>query len=155
MADNVQSAWGSSWGKSWGNAWGATGSTPKPPELQDVEWLGGGDLQHLNARTQSAEEKRAEREALGIIPPEVKRAIDVVAMIEARDPMAALDNEAQAIEALARELEQDEIAWRDFYAELLRDALRVLIDEELACRLRALMEEQDEEQVIILMLSEM
>lgn len=120
------------------------------------QWLGGGgDYQHLDARLQSAEERQAEREALGIVPAEVRRAIDVVARIEARDPVAALDNEAQAIEALARELEQDELEWRDFYADLLRDALRGLIHEELARRLRALMEEQDEEQMILLMLSEM
>ena len=127
-----------------------------PPVKPAVEWLGGGgDYRHLDVKQQSAEAKRAEREALGIVPPEVLRAIDVVARIEARDPIAALDNEAQAIEALARELEQDEIAWRDFYADLLRDALRGLIHEELARRLRALMEEQDEEQVILLMLAEM
>lgn len=124
-----------------------------PPKQPDNGWLGGGA--GFNDYRQSSEAKRAEREALGIVPPEVLRAIDVVARIEARDPVAALDNEAQAIEALARELEQNELEWRDFYAELLRDALRSLIHEELARRLRALMEEQDEEQVILLMLSEM
>lgn len=126
---------------------------PKPP---DNGWLGGGSDYWKHAdRQQNAQQKQAEREALGIVPAEVKRAVEIVARIEARNPVAALDNEALAIEALARELEQNELEWRDFYAELLRDALRGLIHEELARRLRALMEEQDEEQVILLMLSEM
>lgn len=122
----------------------------------DNGWLGGGaDYWTHAGRQQSASEKQAEREALGIVPAEVKRAVEIVARIEARNPVAALDNEALAIAALARELEQDEIAWRDFYAELLRDELRSLINAELARRLRDLMEEQDEEQAILLMLSEM
>ena len=146
-------SWGGSWGCSWGDTWGRTECTNPQPVTPETGWLGGGT--GFNDYRQSAEQKRAEREALGIIPPEVKRAIDVIARIEARDPIAALENEAQAIAALARELEQDEIAWRDFYAESLRDALRGLIHEELARRLRALMEEQDEEQVILLMLAEM
>jgi len=127
-----------------------------PPVKPAVEWLGGGgDYRHLDAKQQSAEERQAEREALGIVPAEVKRAVEIVARIEARNPVSALDNEARALEALAKELEQNELEWRDFYADLLRDALRGLIHEELARRLRALMEEQDEEQVILLMLSEM
>ena len=126
------------------------------PKPLDNGWLGGGaDCWKHADRQQSAKEKQAEREALGIMPAEVKRAVEIVARIEARDPVAALDNEAQAIEALARELEQNELEWRDYYGELLRDELRKLINDELTRRLIALMEEQDEEQMILLMLSEM
>lgn len=132
-----------------------TGNVPPPKPKPAVEWLGGGgDYRFLDAG-QSRADKQAERERLGVVPAEVKRAVEVVARIEARNPVESLQNEKQAIEALARELEREEIAWRDFYAELLRTELRKLIDEELARRLRALIEEQDEEQAIILMLSEM
>lgn len=132
-------------------SWVFDGVAPKPSE---TGWLGGGA--GFNVYRQSAAEKQAERERLGIIPPEVKRAVEIIARIEARDPVAASDNNSRAaVEALARELDRDEIAWRDFYADLLRDELRRLIGDELARRMRALIDEQDEEQAILLLMSEM
>lgn len=145
------SAWGKSFGSAWGSAWG---QVAKPPVKHDTGWLGGGA--GLYDHRQSNEEKRAERERLGILPPEIKRAVEVVARIEARNPVAATaDDSRAAVEALARELERDEIAWRDFYADLLREELRRLIGDELAQRMLALIEEQDEEQAILLLMAEM
>ena len=48
-----------------------------------------------------------------------------------------------------------QIAWQDFYAELLREERRRLIDAEIAWRMQALLEEQDEEQAVLLLLAEM
>lgn len=130
-------------------SWRFDGATPRPSN----QYLGGGAYSFSEHR-QSEAEKKSERERLGIIPAEVKRAVEVVARIEARNPIEALEN-GHAVEVLARELERDEIAWRDLYAELLRDELRRLIDKELAHRMRALIDEQDEEQAILLMLFDM
>jgi len=115
-----------------------TGERPKKPS---VELLGGGGSYRPFSGPQSEAEKREERERLGIIPAEAKRAIEVVARIEARSVNA--ETEQRALEALAVEIERIELEWRDYYAELLRDALRRVIAE------------QDEEQAILLLLSEM
>lgn len=125
------------------------------PVASDNGWLGGGaDLRFMD-RQQSADQKREERERLGIIPAEIKRAVEVAARIEAREPVKAISNEQAALDLLARDLEREQIAWRDFYADLLREERRRLIDEELAWRMRALIDEQDEEQAVLLMLAEM
>lgn len=118
-------------------------------------WLGGGGDYRFLDQQQSADAKRQERERLGIIPAEVKRLAEVVARIEARDVSEPDQAERRAVEALARELEQENIAWRDAYAEAVREALNMIIDAELRDRLRRWNEEQDEEQAILLMLSEM
>lgn len=129
-------------------SWRFDGQIEKP---KDNGWLGGGS--GIFGHFQSAEDKRQDRERLGIIPAEVERIVEVVARIEARD----LSNgaEQRAIEALHRELEQENITWREAYAEAMRDVLRQIIDAELRDRLRRWNEEQDEEQAILLMLSEM
>jgi hypothetical protein len=62
---------------------------------------------------------------------------------------------AQAVEALRAEIESEALAWRDFYADLLREAVQRLIDDEIRWRMKAILDEQDEEQAILLMLSEM
>lgn len=132
-------------------SWRFDGQIEKPAENG---WLGGGF--GLRDHFQSAAERQAERERLGIVPAEVKRAVEVVARIEARKPIDDFEaSTAHAVEALRSELAADEFAWRDFYADLLREALQQLIDEELRWRLKAIMDEQDEEQAILLMLSEM
>ena len=131
-----------------------TGDTPPPtPPKPPAEWLGGGGSLGRLDIGQSADEKRRERETLGIIPEEVERIVEVVARIEARDLSDGA--EQRAIEALHRELEQENIAWREAYAEAMRDVLHQIIDAELRDRLRRWNEEQDEEQAILLMLSEM
>ena len=131
-----------------------TGDAPPPtPPKPPVEWLGGGGSLGRLDIGQSADEKRREREALGIIPEEVERIVEVVARIEARDLSDGA--EQRAISALSRELEQESITWREAYAEAMRDVLRQIIDAELRDRLRRWNEEQDEEQAILLMLSEM
>lgn len=146
------SAWGKAFGFAWGNAWGPVAE--QPPKPADNGWLGGGF--GLRDHFQSADERRAERERLGVIPAEVARAVEVVARIEARKPAAEIERDvAQAVEALRAEVESDALAWRDFYADLLREAVQRLIDEEIRWRLKAILDEQDEEQAILLMLSEM
>jgi hypothetical protein len=125
-----------------------------PPRPASVVPLGGGDYRSIDQR-QTTKQRQAERERLGIVSADVERAIDVIARIEIRDPVAALENEQQAIAALATELEQEGILWNEDYARLLINRLRRLIDEELAWRLRALMDKQDEEQVILMLLTEM
>lgn len=117
---------------------------PKP----DVEWLGGGSGLGFLGRAQSEEDKRREREELGIVPAEVKRLAEVVARIEARDLSG--DAEQRAVEALAAELEQEQIAWRDFYADIVRQIMRQIIDAELRDRLRRWNEEQDEEAAMLM-----
>ena len=120
---------------------------------KDNGWLGGGGDLCFIGRTQSADEKRREREALGIIPEEVERIVEVVARIEARDLSDGA--EQRAISALSRELEQENIAWHEAYAEAVREAFKQIVDAELRDMLRRWNEEQDEEQAILLMLSEM
>lgn len=123
-------------------------------QQKETGWLGGGF--GLQDHFQSDAERQADRERLGIVPAEVRRAVEVVARIEARKPIDDFEaSAAQAVEALRNELAADEFAWRDFYADLLREALQQLIDDELRWRLKAIMDEQDEEQAILLMLSEM
>ena len=124
-------------------SWRFDGQIEKPV---DNGWLGGGSgiFDHF----QSAEEKRKERERLGIIPAEVKRLAEVVARIEARDLSG--DAEQRAVEALASELEQEQIAWRDFYADIVRQILRQIIDAELRDRLRRWNEEQDDEAAMLM-----
>ena len=131
-------------------SWRFDGQIEKPV---DNGWLGGGSgiFDHF----QSAEEKRKERERLGIIPAEVKRLAEVVARIEARDVSEPEQAQQRAIEALAHELEQESIAWQEAYAEAVREAFKQIVDAELRDRLRRWNEEQDEEQAILLMLSEM
>lgn len=126
-------------------SWRFDGQIEKPV---DNGWLGGGSgiFDHF----QSAEEKRKERERLGIIPAEVKRLAEVVARIEARDVSEPDQAERRAIEALARELEQESIAWRDAYSEAVREALNMIIDAELRDRLRRWNEEQDEEAAMLM-----
>ena len=141
----MASAWGASFGSAWGSAWGIRQEKPQKPS---VEWMGGGgSLSRLDIG-QSAEDKRREREALGILPAEVERIVEVVARIEARDLSDGA--EQRAIEALARELEQENIAWREAYAEAMRDVLRQIIDAELRDRLRRWNEEQDEEAAMLM-----
>ena len=124
-------------------------------QQKETGWLGGGGF-GLRDHYQGEDERHAERQRLGIVPAEVKRAVEVVARIEARKPIDDFEaSTAQAVEALRNELEREELAWRDFYAGLMREALQQLIDEELRWRLKAIMDEQDEEQAILLMLSEM
>ena len=146
----MSSAWGASFGSAWGNAWGIRQEKPQKPS---VEWLGGGGSLGRLDIGQSAEDKRRERETLGILPAEVERIVEVVARIEARDLSDGA--EQRAISALSRELEQENITWREAYAEAVREALNMIIDAELRDRLRRWNEEQDEEQAILLMLSEM
>ena len=131
-------------------SWRFDGQIEKPV---DSGWLGGGSgiFDHF----QSAEEKRKERERLGIIPAEVKRLAEVVARIEARDVSEPEQAQQRAIEALAHELEQESIAWHEAYAEAVREAFKQIVDAELRDMLRRWNEEQDEEQAILLMLSEM
>lgn len=131
-------------------SWRFDGQIEKPSENG---WLGGGSgiFDHF----QSAEEKRKERERLGIIPAEVKRLAEVVARIEARDVSEPEQAQQRAIEALAHELEQESIAWHEAYAEAVREAFKQIVDAELRDMLRRWNEEQDEEQAILLMLSEM
>jgi hypothetical protein len=125
-----------------------------PPRPADVVPLGGGDYRSIDRR-QTAKQRQAERERLGVVSADVERAIDVIARIEIRDPISALENEPREIAALARELEQEGILWSEDYARLLINRLRRLIDEELAWRMRALMDGQDEEQAILMLMSEM
>ena len=141
----MASAWGASFGSAWGNAWGVR--QPKPPK-PPVEWLGGGGSLGRLDIGQSADEKRRERETLGIIPEEVERIVEVVARIEARDLSDGA--EQRAISALSRELEQGNIAWREAYAEAMRDVLHQIIDAELRDRLRRWNEEQDEEAAMLM-----
>ena len=124
-------------------SWRFDGQIEKP---KDNGWLGGGSgiFDHF----QSAEDKRQERERLGIIPAEVERIVEVVARIEARDLSDGA--EQRAIEALHRELEQENIAWREAYAEAMRDVLHQIIDAELRDRLRRWNEEQDEEAAMLM-----
>ncbi|WP_434513782.1 hypothetical protein AB6Q56_14470 [Dechloromonas sp. ARDL1] len=131
-------------------SWRFDGHIEKP---KDNGWLGGGSgiFDHF----QSAEDKRLERERLGIIPAEVKRLVEVVARIEARDVSEPYQAEQRAIEALAHELEQENIAWHEAYADAVREAFRQIVDAELRDMLRRWNEQQDEEQAILLMLSEM
>jgi len=131
-------------------SWHFDGQIEKPSENG---WLGGGAgiFDHF----QSAEDKRRERERLGIIPAEVKRLAEVVARIEARDVSEPDQAEQRAISALAHELAQENIVWHEAYAEAVREAFRQIVDAELRDRLRRWNEEQDEEQVILLMLLEM
>ncbi len=133
-----------------------TGDTPPPtPPKPPVEWLGGGGSLGRLDIGQRADEKRLGREALGIIPAEVKRLAEVVARIEARDVSEPEQAQQRAIEALAHELEQESIAWHEAYAEAVREAFKQIVDAELRDMLRRWNEEQDEEQAILLMLSEM
>lgn len=141
------SAWGASFGSAWGNAWGVR--QPKPPK-PPVEWLGGGGSLGRLDIGQSAEDKRQERERLGIIPAEVKRLAEVVARIEARDVSEPDQAQQRAIEALAHELEQESIAWHEAYAEAVREAFRQIVDAELRDRLRRWNEEQDEEAAMLM-----
>lgn len=131
-----------------------TGDTPPPnPPKPPAEWLGGGGSLGRLDIGHSADEKRRERETLGIIPEEVERIVEVVARIEARDLSDGA--EQRAISALSRELEQESIAWHEAYADAVREAFRQIVDAELRDMLRRWNEEQDEEQAILLMLSEM
>ena len=131
-------------------SWRFDGQIEKP---KDNGWLGGGSgiFDHF----QSAEDKRQERERLGIIPAEVKRLAEVVARIEARDVSEPDQAQQRAIKALAHELEQESIAWHEAYSDAVREAFRQIVDAELRDMLRRWNEEQDEEQAILLMLSEM
>ena len=113
-------------------------------------WLGGGGDYRFLDQQQSADAKRQDRERLGIIPAEVKRLAEVVARIEARDVSEPDQAERRAVEALARELEQENIAWREAYAEAMRDVLHQIIDAELRDRLRRWNEEQDEEAAMLM-----
>ena len=125
------------------------GDTPPPkPPKPPVEWLGGGGSLGRMDIVQSAEDKRREREELGILPAEVERIVEVVARIEARDLSDGA--ERRAISALSRELEQENIAWREAYAEAMRDVLHQIIDAELRDRLRRWNEEQDEEAAMLM-----
>lgn len=119
-----------------------------PVKKPDVEWLGGGSGLGFLGRQQSEADKRREREELGIVPAEVKRLAEVVARIEARDLSG--DAEQRAVEALAAELEQEQIAWRDFYADIVRQIMRQIIDAELRDRLRRWNEEQDDEAAMLM-----
>jgi hypothetical protein len=125
-----------------------------PPSPASVIPLGGGDYRSIDRR-QTTRQRQAERERLGVVSADVERAIDVIARIEIRDPIAALENESRSIATLAKELEQEGILWNEDYARLLINRLRRLIDEELAWRLRTLMDEQDEEQAILMLMAEM
>ena len=78
-----------------------------------------------------------------------------MARIEARDVSEPEQAQQRAIEALAHELEQESIAWHEAYAEAVREAFKQIVDAELRDMLRRWNEEQDEEQAILLMLSEM
>lgn len=122
-----------------------------PVEGAGNDWLGGGGDHHHGhhrvdhlGRVQSQDEREREREELGI----VERLAEVVARIEARDLSG--DAEQRAIEALAAELEQEQIAWRDFYADIVRQIMRQIIDAELRDRLRRWNEEQDEEAAMLM-----
>ena len=128
-------------------SWRFDGAVEKP---KDNGWLGGGGDYRFLDRQQSESEKRREREQLGIIPAEVKRLVEVVARIEARDVSEPEKAEQRAIEALAHELAQENIAWHAAYAEAVREALQQIIDAELRDRLRRWNEEQDEEAAMLM-----
>ena len=53
-----------------------------PVKKPDVEWLGGGSGLGFLSRQQSEADKRLEREELGIVPAEVKRLAEVVALAD-------------------------------------------------------------------------
>ena len=129
-------------------SWRFDGQIEKPV---DNGWLGGGSgiFDHF----QSAEEKRKERERLGIIPPAVERAIEVVARIEARGQMAYEKVSDRAHDELKAYLDTENEAWYNFYDELLRDAIRGFIREELE-RI-AILEQEAEEQEIMMLLFDM
>lgn len=125
----------------------------------DPGWLGGGaDLRFMD-RGQGAEAKQQERERLGIVPAKVRQAVEAVAKVDVTESpaesLADTRREREAVAKLAKALEQAQIAWDDFYAELLREERRRLIDAEIAWRMQALLEEQDEEQAILLLLAEL
>ena len=92
---------------------------------------------------------------LGIVPAAVKQAVAAVAKVAVNESLAEKRSELEAVAKLAKALEQAQIAWNDFYAELLREERRRLIDAEIAWRMQALLEEQDEEQAVLLLLAEM
>lgn len=121
-----------------------TGDAPPPtPPKPPVEWLGGGGSLGRLDIGQSADEKRREREALGIIPPAVERAVEVVARIEARGQTAYEKVSDHARAELKAYLDTENEAWYNLYDELLRTAVIRII------------EEQNEEQEIMMLLFEM
>ena len=143
----MSSAWGLSFGKAWGNAWGPL-TKVKP---QDNGWLGGGAAPNNDRPDRDA--TRKERERLGIIPPAVERAVEVVARIEARGQTAYEKVSDRAHDELKAYLDTENEAWYNFYDELLRDAVRGFIREELE-RI-AILEQETEEQEIMMLLFDM
>lgn len=106
-------------------------------------WLGGGSYGVPNNDRPTGQALRKERERLGVIPPAVERAVEVVARIEARGQTAHEKVSDHARAELKAYLDTENEAWYNLYDELLRTAVIRII------------EEQNEEQEIMMLLFEM
>lgn len=110
----MASAWGSSWGSAWGDAWGAVAAAT------EIERAYGGFI--APARDHQKRIKQ-ERERLGILPQRVQQAIRQVALEHVTEPDGAEEDLRRAIEAANR-------TYKALYAELLRQEMKRLQDDE-------------------------
>ena len=143
----MASAWGLSWGSAWGNAWGLL--TPTPPTPTPAVTGGGGYVRKEKKRTPAnfgypLDARRSERH----VPKTAQEIIERLAeeQVEARVQSGF---EKQLVEAL----DAAELAYRDFYLELLQVEREKIIDAQIK-ELFALkrMQDEDEEVLALLML---
>lgn len=141
----MSSAWGLSWGKSWGNAWGLLTPTPPTPEQTIVG--GGGYVRKEKKRTPAnfgypLDARRSDRH----VPKTAQEIIERVAEEQVEDRVQS-GFEKQLIDAL----ESAELAYREFYLELLQIEREKIIDARIS-DLFALKRLQDEEEEVLTVL---
>ena len=100
----------------------------------DPGWIGPGPFADPPSR---AEVDRIRRK-LGILPPKVRKVIKRLARQEAKQRKEEEHIEPSRVDVLRRQLEREQIAWQQFYAELLADLKRQYILESIGWRLQAL-----------------
>ena len=93
-------AWGKAWGKSWGKAWGAALTDVAAPAAPT---FGGGGYHYPRRQSRTPDEIGAERIRLGIIPPDVEKAVEkAVETVIARRGVPSKATDLQAAEMALR-----------------------------------------------------